>query len=91
MNWAATVQQAAEITTDLADIRASIISESLGADAVGSTHTAHRYPDNYTPPTSVLESWLRARARGHQRDTHQPELVNAEANSVHGDGRVRRH
>ncbi|OBC11223.1 hypothetical protein A5788_23105 [Gordonia sp. 852002-50816_SCH5313054-c] len=78
MNWAATVQQAAEITTDLADIRASIISESLGADAVGSTHTAHRYPDNYTPPTSVLESWLRARARGHQRDTHQPELVNAD-------------
>lgn len=59
------------MTSDLADIRASIIDESTGA-----TPSPHCYPDDYAPPTPVLESWLRARTRGHSRDTHQPKVVN---------------
>ncbi len=61
------------MTSDLADIRAAIINESTGDDSAGATH---HYPDDYAPPTPVLESWQRARARGHRRDTHQPELIN---------------
>ncbi len=72
MDRAAAVRQAAETTADLADIRLSIIDQ-----AIGSTHAPqHYYPEGYTPPTPVLESWARARERGQRRDTHQPTVVS---------------
>ncbi|GAC49485.1 GAF domain-containing protein [Gordonia aichiensis] len=71
MNRAVSVEQAAETTSDLANIRACIIG-----DTTGSAHASRHYPADYTPPTPVLESWLRAQRRGHRREHHNPTLIS---------------